>query len=132
VSSFGISAGYARNRTEITRDVGGFVGRELPNAPRHKASVWVRYRFNEGTLDGLMLAGGVVRVSDRFIACDNIFIAPAYTRLEASGSYELTSGPKLSVVLQNATNLRYVTSGSGGAFYAGAPRRAAVQITSAF
>jgi glutaredoxin len=60
---------------------------------------------------------------------DNIFIAPGYTRLDASGSYPLTPALKLSVVLENASNIRYVTSGAGAAFYAGAPRRAAVQIT---
>ena len=128
VRGFGITAGYSWNRTEVTRDVAGFVGRELPNAPDHKANVWGRYRFSGGTFRGLMLAAGVVYVSDRFINRDNIFIAPDYTRLDASGWYELTSTLKLGVAVQNATNLRYVTSGSSGALYAGAPRRAAVQI----
>ena len=129
----GIDAGYAWTGTEITQDVSGFVGRELPNAPRHKANVWVRYRLPEGRLDHLMLATGVVHVSNRFIAGDNVTIAPAYTRLDVSGSYEL-AGPrlKLGAAVQNVTNIRYVTSGAGGALWAGAPRRVAFQITSSF
>jgi len=129
VGGFGLTAGYAWNHTQVTRDAGGFIGRELPNAPNHKVNVWTHYRFTEGTFKGLMLAAGVVYVSDRFINRDNIFIAPAYTRVDASGSYVLTPALKLSVLLQNATNIRYVTSGSGSALYAGEPRRAAVQIS---
>lgn len=133
VRGLGIDAGYAWTRTEITRDAAGFVGRELPNAPRHKANVWVRYRFPEGRLDHLTLATGVVRVSNRFIAGDNVTIAPAYTRLDASGSYELV-GPrlKLAAAVQNVTNVRYVASGAGVALWAGAPRRVVFQITSSF
>ena len=133
VRGLGIDAGYAWTRTEITRDVAGFIGRELPNAPRHKANVWVRDRFPEGRLDHLTLATGVVHVSNRFLASDNGTIAPAYTRLDASVSYELV-GPRLTLVaaVQNVTNVRYVTSGAGGALWAGAPRRVAFQITSSF
>jgi iron complex outermembrane recepter protein len=133
VKGLGIDAGYAWTRTEITRDVAGFIGRELPNAPRHKASVWVRYRFPEERLRHLTLATGVVHLSNRFIAGDNVAIAPAYTRLDASGSYEL-AGPrlKLSAAVQNVANARYVTSGAGAALWAGAPRRLALQIASSF
>ncbi len=129
IGGLGLTAGYAWNQTEVTQDAAGFVGRELPNAPSHKANAWARFRFTEGNLDGLMLAAGIVYVSDRFINRDNIFIAPAYTRLDASGSYVLTPALKLSVLLQNATNIRYVTSGAGAALYAGAPRRVAVQVS---
>jgi iron complex outermembrane recepter protein len=132
-SGLGIDAGYAWTGTEITRDVAGFVGRELPNAPRHKANVWVRYRFPEGRWKQVMLATGLLYVSNRFIAGDNVTVAAAYTRLDVSGSYEL-AGPRLRLgaAVQNVTNVRYVTSGSGGALWAGAPRRMAFQISSSF
>jgi iron complex outermembrane receptor protein len=133
VRGLDIDAGYAWTRTEITRDVAGVIGRELPNAPRHKANVWVRYRFPEGRLRHVTLATGVVHVSNRFVAGDNVIIAPAYTRLDASGSYELAGARlKLSAGVQNVANTRYVTSGAGAALYAGAPRRVAFQITSSF
>jgi outer membrane receptor protein involved in Fe transport len=95
--------------------------------------VWVRYRFPEGRLDHLTLATGVVHVSNRFLAGDNVTIAPAYTRLDASGSYELV-GPRLTLAaaVQNVTNVRYVTCGAGVGLWAGAPRQVAFQITSSF
>jgi iron complex outermembrane receptor protein len=128
-----VQAGYAWTDTEVTRSDDGTLGRELPNAPNHLASVWTRYRLREGLLGGLMLSGGVVYVSDRFVAADNVNIAPAYTRLDLSGSYELR-GPRLriGVAASNVTNARYAMSGAGRQLFAGAPRRIAVQLTSWF
>ena len=44
------------------------------------------------------------------------------------------AGPrlKLAAAVQNMTNVRYVTSGAGGALWAGAPRLMAFQISSSF
>ena len=63
-----IRGGYSWTNTEITRDTSGFVGRELPNAPRHKAQILARYRMTQGGLSGLMLAGGVVSVASQYTA----------------------------------------------------------------
>ena len=125
--------GYAWTRTEIAQDTAGFTGRELPNAPRHKAEAWTRYRFSRGTLSGLMAAGGLVYVSDRFTARDNVVVVPAFTRFDASGAYEL-AGTRLtvSVVAQNLTNRQYATSGAGATFIAAPLRRVALQLTTAF
>ena len=76
----GLRGGYAWTSSEITRDPSGFTGRDLPNAPRHKAELWMRYRFAQGALHTLMVGGGVVHVSDRFLARDNEVVAPGYTR----------------------------------------------------
>ena len=129
----GLRGGYAWTSTEVTRDTGGFVGRELPNAPRHKAQIWGRYRVPEGALRSLTASAGIVYVSDRFTGRDNLVVAPAFTRLDTSASYEIP-GPRLTlgVVAHNLTNRRYVTSGSGVVFYAAPPRRIAVQLTTAF
>jgi outer membrane receptor protein involved in Fe transport len=80
-----------------------------------------------------MLAAGVVHVSDRFVAGNNIVIAPGYTRTDVSGSYEL-AGPRLllNAAVQNLTNVRYVTSGTSSNLRAGSPRRFILQISSAF
>ena len=128
-----VRGGYAWTETEITRDTSGFAGRELPNAPRHKANVWTRYQFSSGTLRGLMLGAGVVYVSDRFTARDNVVVVPRYARYDASASCELV-GPRLTlgIVGQNLTDLQYVTSGNAGLFIAGPARRIAVQITARY
>jgi iron complex outermembrane receptor protein len=126
-------AGYAWTETEITRDTLGSAGRELPNAPHHKASAWVRYRFAPDVARGVMVAAGVVHVSKRFTNRDNAVVAPGYTRVDASASWEVM-GPRvtLGVVCENLTDLRYVRSGSAGVLFAGPPRRLAIQMTTAF
>jgi iron complex outermembrane receptor protein len=129
----GIQGGYAWTRTEVTEDLAGFVGRELPNAPRHNVSLWMRYRFSESALAGLMVAAGVLHVSDRFTSASNLTVVPAYTRLDLSGTYPLSSSRlELGVAVQNATNVRYVTSGAGAVLYAGPPRRVVVRLSSRF
>jgi hypothetical protein len=80
-----------------------------------------------------MLAVGVGHVSNRFIAQDNVVVAPASTRVDASGSCVLVASRlKVGVNLHNVANARYVTSGSGGALFAGPPRRLGVQLTAYF
>ena len=92
----------------------------------------MRYRFPQN-MDALMIAGGVVHVSDRFTARDNVVVAPAYTRIDASTAYPI-GGQRLTLglVAQNLTDRRYVTSGAGAVFFAGSSRRLAVQLTAAF
>ena len=128
----GIRAGYAWTTTEVTQDSTGFVGRELPNAPRHKAEMWGRYRVLDGVLRGLTAAAGVVYVSDRFTARDNVVVAPSFTRLDASAFYEIAPRVTLGLIAHNLTDRRYVTSGTGAIFFAGPPRRVAVQLTTSF
>lgn len=128
-----VRGGYAFTETEITRDLSGFAGRELPNAPRHKANVWVHYRFSGGPSRRLALGAGVVRLSDRFSNRANTVTVPGYTRVDATASYALLSR-RLTLVLsaQNMTDTRYVTSGSGQVFFVGPPRRLAVTATTSF
>ena len=125
-----VRGGYAWTSTEITRDTSGFAGRALPNAPRNKAELWMRYRVPEGRLKALTIAGGVVHVSERFTARNNVVTIPAYTRVDGSAAYEL-AGSRLTLRLaaQNLTNRRYVTSGAGAVSFAGPPRRLAVSVT---
>jgi iron complex outermembrane receptor protein len=128
-----VRAGYAWTATEITRDALGSDGRELPNAPRNKANLWMRYRLPSATIGGPMVAGGVVYESDRFTSRDNTIVAPAYTRVDASSSWTL-AGPRLTLglVVENLANVRYVRSGAGGVLFAGPPRRLAIEMRSAF
>lgn len=126
-------AAYAWIDSEITRSSIGGQGNDLPNAPRHNASVWTRYRFTDGPLNGAMVAAGVVHVSNRFLAADNVTIAPAYTRLDLSGSYELIPERlRLGIALPNATNRRYVTSGAGQVLWTGQARQLVLQVTTRF
>jgi outer membrane receptor protein involved in Fe transport len=101
---------YAWCDAGITRDSLGFVGRTLPDpvhaggrahpavpplalraGPHHKANVCLRYAFAGGMLIRLALSGGLVYVGDRFTASDNVTIAAAYTRADATAAYALRS-----------------------------------------
>jgi iron complex outermembrane receptor protein len=129
----GVYGGYAWCDADITRDSLGFVGRTLPNAPHHKANVWLRYAFGRGPLNRLTVSGGVVHVGDRFTASDNTTIAAAYTRADATAAYALRdSRLTLRLVAQNLADVHYVTSGAGQALFAGPPRRIALELSSAF
>jgi len=128
-----VYGGYAWCDADITADSLGFVGRTLPNAPHHKANLWLRYAFGSGALRRLALSGGLVHVGDRFTASDNVTIAAAYTRADATAAYALRgSRLMLRLVAQNLGDVHYVTSGAARALFAGPPRRIAVQLSSAF
>jgi outer membrane receptor protein involved in Fe transport len=75
----------------------------------------------------------VVHVSDRFTARNNLVVQPPYTRVDATASWDLV-GPRLTLGLgvENVTNRQYVTSGTNSNFIAGPPRRASVQVSTAF
>lgn len=85
--------------------------------------------MDQGRLSGVSVAAGLVHVSDRFLAADNVVVAPAYTRLDLSGAWELTRRRlRFSLALPNATNRRYVTSGAGQSLWVGQPRRLVAQV----
>jgi iron complex outermembrane receptor protein len=126
-----VRAGYAWMHAEITEDTAGFSGNVLPNAPKHKANVWTRYRL-PGRLSRVALAGGVVHVSERFAARNNELRIPSYTRLDSNVLVALKPAHlELALVAENLTNARYVTSGAGS-FFAGPPRRLAATLTARF
>jgi iron complex outermembrane recepter protein len=128
-----IIGGYTWLRTEVLRDLAGFTGNALPNAPDHQGNLWVRYRFTEGLLHPLSLGAGIVHVSSRFTSAANTVTVPGYTRIDSTVSYGFANRRLgLVVACQNLTNERYVTSGAGRVFYAGAPRRLSVTLTTAF
>lgn len=127
-----LRGGYAFTTTEITRDTSEFAGQELPNAPRHKSEFWLRYRVPEGAFGGLMTAAGIVSVSGRFTARDNAVVIPGYHRFDGTVSYDFSRRIAIGLFGQNLSNRRYVTSGAGAVFFAGPPRRLAVQLTTSF
>lgn len=40
-------------------------GKAFPNVPRHQASIWSRYEFTEGRMEGLFVGGGARYLGDR-------------------------------------------------------------------
>ncbi len=128
-----VRSGYALTDTSITQDNTGAVGRALPNAPRHSGHVWLTARLPDGSAVPLTVGAGLVGVSRRFTGRDNVVVAPAYTRLDASVWYRVADG-RLAVGLigHNLTNRQYATSGAGATFVVAPLRRVSLQCTTMF
>ena len=80
-----------------------------------------------------MIAAGVVHESERFTNRDNVVVAPAYTRLDASSTWELPGRRlTLGMVVENVTDLRYVRSAPEACSSPGLRGVLAVQMSSSF
>lgn len=66
-------------------------GTRLQNIPEHSVSVWVRYRFTDGPLQGLALSAGGNYYSDQAADIPDTFSLPSYTIINANVAYK--AGP---------------------------------------
>ncbi len=67
-AAFSLLGSYSYRETEVTKsNVAAQLGKDLPSTPRHQASLWAEYAFQEGeALNGLTLGGGVRYVGAKF------------------------------------------------------------------
>lgn len=67
IKQWNIVASYTYNETVVVEDITRpfNVGLELSSVPRHRWSLWNRYRFDKSSLKGLSLGVGVIYVSER-------------------------------------------------------------------
>lgn len=116
---------YAFTGTRITVDNNGNVGNELPNAPRHQGSLWLKYSFDDETLRGLSLAGGVYAGSSRWGDAANSYFDDGYARLDLAAAYKFElAGASLTARLnvQNVTDEKYFFMRSRWSNMPAAPR----------
>lgn len=99
-------AGYLDAR--VTKDTSVAIGNRLPAAPRHSASLWSTYQFQEGALRGWGFGGGVTHVGDRVGDITNTYKVRAYTRLDATLFYEVDPAWRFAVNARNLTNAHYI------------------------
>lgn len=120
--SFDVLASYAYLDTKITKSDSGDEGRELTGNPRHIASLWGKYTFHSGAMEGLSVGAGV-RYVGKSIANNtpgiNYFENPSSTLVDAALSYDFEPRfPKLKGLNAsiNASNLfdKVVASNCGG------------------
>ncbi len=113
-------ASYTYSKSEITKSNESTIyngveydwqGNQLPFVPKHQASLWVNYRFEEDTaLDGLSLGAGVRYMGDLYGESGNVFKTAASTQLDLSASYDFgkknpdLEGLNLRVNVTNVTN----------------------------
>lgn len=115
--NFSVLAGYAFLDSETTESSNpSEIGKVVPLVPRHQASLWAKYEFHEGSLDGLGLGAGVRYVGTTFAETTNSLPIPDYTLFDAAVSYDLGNispamdGAELAL---NVTNVfdKYYASG---------------------
>lgn len=106
-----IRASYAWNETE---QLGGdYEGKEMPNAPKQLASIWIDHDFDNGFRAG----GGLRHIGDRFGDLDNVYELDSVTLLDLAGSYR-RDNLEASVNLSNLTDEVYLANcGSFGCYY---------------
>lgn len=92
---------YSWNDTEVTRDNTLPIGARPARVPRQSGRIAMRYRFQDGGLQGLEIGGGATYVGARFLTLPNALQAEAYTSLDAQASYPI--GPV--TVSASLTNL---------------------------
>jgi catecholate siderophore receptor len=80
-------------------------GAEIPNAPRHSASLWGRYQV----APRLGFALGAVYQGGRFTAQDNLVRLPGYARLDAAAFYRISDHLDVQLNVENLLDRHYFT-----------------------
>ncbi|QTC91434.1 TonB-dependent receptor [Brevundimonas goettingensis] len=125
-----VFGGYTYQSSELVQAADSSVneGDPLANTPENNFSLFTTYRL----LPKLVLGGGVYYVSDSNGGNQggagggaNGIYAPAYTRVDAFASYDLTERATLQLNVQNATDEEYILRTNGVHHADPAPGRSA-------
>ncbi len=96
---------YAYTDAKITKDFTGTEGNQLTSVPKNSGSLWAKYAFHDGVLNGLNFGSGIFARSERWAYIDNTAQMPGYVRWDASVSYSFKQlGSKITTQL-NVYNL---------------------------
>ncbi|KXK50863.1 TonB-dependent siderophore receptor [Nitrosomonas europaea] len=98
-------ANYAYTDTEITRANNGTQGNRLPNAPKHAGNIWSIYAFENETLRGLKIGGGVTLRGKREGNLENDYQIPGYAVFNLMTSYGIKVGKTRVTAQLNVNNL---------------------------
>lgn len=101
--------------SEITEtNIGGELGKNLPQLPEQMASLFVDYRIPSGPLHGFGFGGGARYVGESFGNNVNDLAIPDYTLLDVFARYDLSElgveGVVLSLNARNVGNETYVAT----------------------
>jgi len=102
-----VSLGYTWQEGEIRSATSTApAGRQLEKLPRHQASAWTRYDFN----DRFGLGLGVVHQSGQYATISNAVWLPAYTRVDAAAYFRVSDAFSLQLNVENLTDAGYFAS----------------------
>lgn len=120
--NWSVIANYAYTDARITHDTTGTEGNRLPLAPLNSASLWTKYAFIGGDLDGLSLATGVRVVGMRQGDVQNDFQLPGYATWDMAAAYAVKLGDKKLTAQLNVNNILDKRYFSGSDLIDGVPR----------
>ena len=110
-----VIAAYTYTDAQVKSDNSLPVGDGLSNVPRHHASAWTTYEFQQAGLKGLGIGGGLYYVGEREANLPNTYKLPGYVRADAALYYR--SGPwRAQLNLVNVFGREYYTGGSASVF----------------
>lgn len=122
---------YAYNETRVAEPTDPSFGQQLAAAPKHSASAFLRYEFEDGPAAGLGLNAGLVFNSAIQASLPNTIVIPSNARLDLGASYRIKDDWRLGVNVNNVTNSRlYVTNLF--ALFPQAPRQVFVTLSRSF
>ena len=122
-----LMGGYAYQTGEITttQSATAVAGNRLAQLPRHSASLWNRYDFNQAFGVGL----GIIHRGAIYANVDNVVTLPAFTRFDAAVYWTINPAMQLQLNVENLADKRYWASAhSNNNISPGAPRSAWVSI----
>ncbi|AOA59962.1 ferric siderophore receptor [Acinetobacter larvae] len=110
-----LMASYVYLDNELTQDA-NYKGKSLTQTPKHSASAWLDYRFDQAALAGLQVGFGVRYLGSSWGNPVNSFKVPDATLFDLALHYDLgqlsntLTGSKASFNVSNLTNKKYVAS----------------------
>ena len=115
-----LQAGYALQEAEIRSTTSAApAGREVPQVPRHQASLWTRYDLSRAFGIGF----GAYHQSRSYASISNAVVLPAFTRLDAAAFFRLGRGIEAQVNVENLLGEDYFsTAHNDNNITTGAPR----------
>lgn len=122
-----LMGGYAYQDGEITTTLSAtaVAGNRLAQLPRHSASLWNRFDFNDAIGAGL----GIIHRGAIFANVDNAVTLPAFTRFDAALYWTVNQAVQLQLNVENLGNTHYFASAhSNNNISPGAPRSAWVTL----
>jgi catecholate siderophore receptor len=103
-SMWSIAGGYAYQDAFVTSaTTAARAGAVVAQVPRHTLSLWNNVQLHPR----LGAALGIIVRSKMFATIDDTVTLPGYTRFDAAGYYNLTSGLRLQLNVENLLDRRY-------------------------
>ncbi|MEM9015606.1 MAG: TonB-dependent receptor, partial [Verrucomicrobiota bacterium] len=138
--NFTVQAGYAFIDAITTADTDIAPGSQVGGVPDHSASLWCRYNFEGGPLDGLGIGGGFRHVGEFPLLFEENLFVDGYTVTQLGLFYDVNDW-KFSVFFENLLDRRALRAAravgtTGGAgfvrVYDLAPTEVVAKITKKF